>query len=105
MARAHVMSVQLRSELRSTAGREVLSSIQDHMYDKALDYFDPRADWQTANVLELSELAHKVRDFAQNLELTNPVKIEAIGLATMIWNDFTSVYEVAKKRANPNKVA
>lgn len=99
-----MMSLRLRSDIRRVLGSHVLVAIQDHVYDKALGYFDPRADWQTTDVLELSELAHRLRDFAQELESTNPMKIEAMRLAKIIWNDFTAVYKVAMKRANPQEV-
>lgn len=95
------ISALLRSEIRATLGRLVLTAIQDHLYHKALGYFDPRADWQTTDVLELSELAHRLRDAAEKLTSTNPVKMEMMRLAKIIWNDYAEVYKVAMKRANP----
>lgn len=101
MTQTMTMSLRLRSELRMKLSRIEITAIQDHMYDKALNYFDPRADWQITDVLELSELAHRVRDFASNIDSTNPMKFEATRLASIIWNDFAAVYKVAMKRATP----
>ncbi len=95
------MSALLRSEIRASLSRVVLSAIQDHLYHKALGYFDPKADWQTTDILELSELAHRLRDVAEKLSSTNPVKMEMMRLAKTIWNDYAEVYKVAMKRANP----
>lgn len=93
------MSSMLRSEIRAHLGSIALTAAQEHMYYKALDYFDPRADWQTTDILELSELAHRLRGFAETLKPTHPAKMEATRLAKTIWNDYAEVYKVAMKRA------
>lgn len=104
----YTISAQLRSELRTDMGRSVLVAIQDHLYHKALGYFDPSAHWDTTSMLELSELAHRLRDHAEGLTSTNPLKIETMRLAKIIWNDFASMYKIAMRRnqvANPYAIA
>lgn len=91
------ISTTLRSEIRTALGRVILTAIQDHMYHKALGYFDPKADWQTTDILELSELAHRLRAYAETLPSTNPVKMETMRLAKIIWNDFADVYKMAMR--------
>ncbi len=93
------ISALMRSEIRRTMGSVTLNALQDHIYHKALDYFDPAASWETTEVLELSELAHRLRAYAEGLVSTNPTKMEAMRLAKTIWNDFAAVYKVAMKRA------
>ena len=97
----YTISAQLRSNIRTSLGRTVLVAIQDHLYHKALDYFDPRADWDITDVLEMSELAHRLRAYAEGLDSTNCLKIETMRLAKTIWNDFAAMYKVAMRRANP----
>jgi len=99
------ISALLRSDIKSQLGRVTLVAVQDHMYHKALDYFDPMAAWQTIDVLELSEMAHRLRDYAEKLDCLNPVKMEAVRLSKVIWNDFAEVYKVAMKRAVVTQVA
>jgi len=99
------LSALLRSEIRSGLGRVALVAVQDHLYHKALNYFDPNASWETTEVLELSELAHRLRAHAESLPSINPVKLEAMRLAKTIWNDFAAVYKVAMKRAGAVQVA
>lgn len=100
----HTISAPLRSELRADMGRPALVAIQDHLYHKALGYFDPAAVIDTTAMLELSELAHRLRDHAEGLASTNPLKIETMRLAKIIWNDFAAMYKIAMRRnqvANP----
>jgi len=92
------ISALMRSEIRRTMGRTALIALQDHMYHKALDYVDTTANWETTEILELSELAHRLRGYAEKLDSTNQIKIEAMRLAKTIWNDFAAVYKVAMKR-------
>lgn len=92
------LSARLRTDIKADLGATVLNAIQDHLYHKALDYFDPAAHWDVTEVLELSELAHRLRDFASGLDTTNPMKIEAMRVAKTIWNDFAAVYKIAMKR-------
>lgn len=82
----HTISARLRSELRTDMGRPALVAIQDHLYHKALGYFDPAAHWDVTDMLELSELAHRLRTYAEGLKSTNPLKIETMRLAKIIWN-------------------
>lgn len=95
------LSVELRAELRSKLGSVALNAVQDHLYHKALDYFDATAHWDVAEILELSELAHRLRDHAESLDSANRMKFEAMRLAKTIWNDFAAVYKTAMKRGLP----
>ena len=99
------LSALLRTDIRSQMGSVVLNAVQDHLYHKALGYFDPSAHWETTEVLELSELAHRLRDFAETMAATNPVKLETMRLAKIVWNDFADVYKIAMKRADPAAAA
>lgn len=101
----YMISERLRSEIRTTLGSTVLVAIQDHIYHKNLGYFDPKAHWDTTDMLELSELAHRLRAHAVGLDSTNSLKIETMRLAKTIWNDFAAVYKVAMRRAYPQRVA
>ena len=100
------LSAELRSEIRSKLGSKALSAVQDHLYHKTLDYFDPSAHWDVTAVLELSELAHRLRDHATRMDITNPLKFETMRLSKTIWNDFAAVYKIAMKRtANATTLA
>ncbi len=99
------LSALLRTEIRAGMGSVVLNAVQEHLYHKALDYFDPSAHWQTTEILELSELAHRLRDFAEAMGSVNPAKLEMMRLAKVIWNDFADVYKIAMKRIDPASVA
>ncbi len=99
------LSAQMRSEIRATLGSAVLNAVQEHLYHKALDYFDPAARWETTVILELSELAHRLRGYAETLDSTNPTKIEAMRMAKAIWNDFAAVYKIAMKRTTITTMA
>lgn len=99
------LSAMLRTDIRSGLGSVVLNAIQDHLYHKALGYFDPAAQWQTTEILELSELAHRLRDFAETMPATSPVKLETMRLAKIVWNDFADVYKIAMKRVDSTAAA
>lgn len=99
------LSAELRSDIRSQLGSMALSAIQDHLYHKALDYFDPSAHWDVTEVLELSELAHRLRAYAESLSISNPIKFETTRLAKTIWNDFAAVYKIALKRTTITTMA
>ena len=101
----YTVSARLRSEIRYTMGSTVLVAIQDHIYHKNLGYFDAAASWETTEILELSELAHRLRKYAEGLDSTDQTKMEAMRLAKTIWNDFAAVYKVAMKRAGTEMVA
>ena len=95
------MSLELRSELRFQLNKVEREALSDHIYDKNLGYFDPRADWQITDILELSELAHRLRDIAEGMDSIKPLKIELMRLAKIICDDFDNVYQVAMKRMAP----
>lgn len=99
------ISAQLRSEIRYNLGSKALVALQDHIYHKNLGYFDPRASWETTEILELSELSHRLREYAESLDSTSSIKMDAMRLAKTIWNDFADVYKVALRRATPQGVA
>lgn len=94
-------SALLRTQIRSDLGRLVLEAVQDHLYHKSVGEFDPAGRWQTMEVLQLSEMAHRLMAYAVHMESTNPLKLEATRLARLIKDDFDLVYEVAMSRANP----
>lgn len=99
------LSAELRSEIRQKLGSKALSAVQDHLYHKALDYFDPAAHWDVTEVLELSELAHRLRAYAESLDVSNPLKFETTRLAKTVWNDFAAVYKIAMKRTTITTMA
>lgn len=89
------LSARLRMDVRRELGAAVLSAIQDHLYHKALNYFDPAADWQTVDILALSEMAHRLRKFALSLNVEHPARAEAQRLSVQIWDDYTAVFKTA----------
>lgn len=95
------MTAQLRTEIRRELGTIVLSAIQDHILDVNTQQFDPKANWETYSILELSELAHRLDALAEGLDATNPLKIETMRLSKAIMTNFTAVYDVAMERLNP----
>lgn len=99
------LSAELRSEIRSSLGSKALSATQDHLYHKALDYFDPSAHWDVTEVLELSELAHRLRAHAESMNITNPMKFETMRLSKTVWNDFAAVYKIAVRRTTITTMA
>lgn len=95
------LSALLRTQIRSDLGRLVLEAIQDHLYHKSVGEFDPTGRWQTMEVLRLSELSHRLTDYANAMTSTSPLKLEATRLARVLKDDFDAVYEVAMSRTVP----
>lgn len=87
------LSARLRMDVRRVLGPTVLSAIQDHLYHKALNYFDAKAEWQTVELLALSEMAHRLRKFATELDAAYPARAEAQRLSMQIWDDYMTVFK------------
>jgi hypothetical protein len=92
------LSARLRSEMLARCGRPTLYAVQEHLYQKQMGQFDPAANWQTMQILELSEMAHRVRDLAATLEADNVVSLELYRLSKEVYADFTAVYDTAMRR-------
>ena len=95
------LSARLRMDVRKDLGAAVLTALLDHLYHKALNYFDPSAQWQTLDILALSELAHRLRHYAANLDASYPARLEAQRLSALIWADYQNVYDTAMERMQP----
>lgn len=93
------LSNALRTEIKLAYGRTTLYAVQEHLYHKALGYFDARADWQITQILEMSEMADRLKKLAASFPAETAHKLEALRIAKIIEDDFHAVHEVAMQRA------
>lgn len=94
MTHSKRISARLRGELRTRCGVALLSALDEYLYKKEAGEFDTRRPWQIMEVLELSEMAHRLKDLAEH----DVVNLELARLSREVFADYRRVYDVTMAR-------
>ncbi len=92
------LSARLRSEITDRCGVALVNALQDYLTAKDNGDFDSRRPWQIMEVLELSELAHRLQDLANLFDQQNIVDLELVRLSRDVFADYRRVYDMTMYR-------
>ena len=92
------LSARLRTEITERCGIALTNALQAYLHEKESGKFDMRRPWQIMEVLELSEMAHRLQDLANQFEQQNIVDLELARLSRDVFADYNRVYEMTMFR-------
>lgn len=93
------LSARLRTEITERCGLALTNALQEYLHKKESGDFDTRRPWQIMEVLELSEMAHRLQDLANLFDRQNIVDLELVRLARDVYADYSRVYEMTMFRS------